>query len=480
MLRRLRSPIFLLILLVIGGPLLWRYWFADWLAERRWQEYVREAKARGLRWTLAEFRPAAVPAENDAAQLPVFASPKAHEALLKQVPILVRGPKRKDGALRPVNWEKTRKSLSQLGLKDDPAELDHIRALDAAAQVFQPLVDQLCQSKAIAGNWEDDVWKVKLDDATPHLNTAMACFRALSLRANLDLALGRPNDARRAMEAQLRLARVVARMPTAIAHLVALSGITLTRETVWRGMEMDAWDDDTLRAFAGEFLGQNAIADFQWSMETERAWSRELWEKIEGDGDRMGEVLSFKPPSRSTLGEWLFRFAASRPAWRRHNQLWSERAQDELATMLDGTAGVWTPVFRRYDPERLTQSERERHLVLATQGINAMDTFLRRSVYVHAQNQMAAIACALELARRATGKYPDTLEALVPAYLPRLPVDPTTGSAFTYRLQPDGTYRLYSLGFNREDDNGKIGDEPDRNPTDPDWPWFAPRAQPAP
>ena len=70
---------------------------------------------------------------------------------------------------------------------------------------------------------------------------------------------------------------------------------------------------------------------------------------------------------------------------------------------------------------------------------------MQKSVWLHAQNRMAAIACALELSRRIIGKYPANLPALVPIHLPRLPVDPVTGAPFRYTLRPDDTYLLYSV-----------------------------------
>jgi hypothetical protein len=340
--------------------------------------------------------------------------------------------------------------------------------------VFQPLVNQLFESRATAGNWGDSVWKVDLNASFPHSTTAMRCFSLLRFRANLDLALGRPVEARRAVEAQLRLARVFSKKPTLLLHFVAVSGLSIARETVWRGLENGAWDDSALSAFATEFLGWNTLADFQWSMETERAWSRELDTTLLRDPQLTMQVVTLGRSPSSKINEWMLWLSISRPAWHRDNQLWYERAQDELATMIDTTAGVWRPIVRQFEPEKLSEAQREVDLALAAQSMGFVHSSLQKSVWIHAQNKMAAIACALELARRAKGKYPDTLEALVPAYLPHLPIDPATGVAFRYAVQPDGTYRLYSVGFDREDQGGKLSEDSDRHQFDPDWPWFSP------
>lgn len=66
--------------------------------------------------------------------------------------------------------------------------------------------------------------------------------------------------------------------------------------------------------------------------------------------------------------------------------------------------------------------------------------------------------------RRAHGRYPDSLEDLVPAILPRVPIDYAGGKPLRYRRSGDD-YVLYSIWSNGIDDGGV--DEPDdRDPPD--------------
>ena len=472
--RILRSRWFLLIVLLFGGGALWRYVIADWLAERDLRAYAAEARARGLRWTLAEYRPAPVPPEDDAALLPVFASPKNYAILLKQVPILPKGKKRKDGAPRAIDWHATRKKLADAGLPNDSAEPDDFRALEAAARVFQPLIDQLHASKATAGNWGDAVWKADLNADFPANTTAMKCFSLLQFRSRLDLALGRATESRRSVEAQLRLSRVFRKMPTLISHLVATVGEALASETIREGIEVDAWDDETLRTFLTHFRESNELLDFQWTMETERAWARDVGRALIDDPNLLIRVLGFAGPSLTKMDEWLLRLAIYRPAWRINNQIWHERAQDELAGMIDAKAGVWKPIDLRFDPAKLSESDRKFRYALAAQSMNMMHAFVKKAVWIQAQNKLTALACALELARRASGNYPPSLDALVPTYFTSLPIDPTSGASFRYTVQPDGSYKLYSVGFDRIDQGGEITNDDVRSTEDPDWPWIVP------
>jgi hypothetical protein len=476
--RLLRSRAFWICALLISLPAIWYFWVSEWLAEREWQAYVREARAHGVRWTLAELRPAPVPAEEDAALLPIFRTAKQGAPPPFQVPALSKARKRPERGPARIDWQETRKSLPDYSLADDPKEPNDLLAIDKAVHPLQALIDQLCQSKAVTGNWGDETWVVADDFNLPHASTAMFCLRLLDFRANLDLALNRPADARRTVEAQLRLSRVFSKMPTLIMHLVSLSGTSLAREIVWEGLDNGAWGDDTLRAFAKEFLARNAIADHLWSMETERAYSRELAERWIGNPDKIMPLLQFRKGAPSKVDEWVIRMRASRRSWWRNNQVWLERSQDELLSTLDGEAQAWRPVGRMYDPKNLSDRDREGKLGMAAETMSSTESFSQRSVWVHAYHQMAAIACGLELCRRATGSFPDTLEALVPTYLPRLPVDPATGRAFRYRVQADGNYLLYSVGFDREDEDGRTNLKVDRDHTDPDWLWWSPSLPP--
>ena len=63
---------------------------------------------------------------------------------------------------------------------------------------------------------------------------------------------------------------------------------------------------------------------------------------------------------------------------------------------------------------------------------------------------------ALELHRARHGRYPELLQALVPGELAELLPDPFSGEPLVYRLEPDGTYVLYSVGSDLFDDGGSF------------------------
>ncbi len=77
-----------------------------------------------------------------------------------------------------------------------------------------------------------------------------------------------------------------------------------------------------------------------------------------------------------------------------------------------------------------------------------------------AQNDLAKIALGLAGYRADNEKYPQTLKALTPKYLKKIPLDLFADQPFRYRRQGKG-YLLYSVGENQKNDGGAGEDEKD-------------------
>jgi hypothetical protein len=73
--------------------------------------------------------------------------------------------------------------------------------------------------------------------------------------------------------------------------------------------------------------------------------------------------------------------------------------------------------------------------------------------------QLAITGCALQRAKIRDGQYPATLKELVPQFVAAMPIDPVDGAPVRYRVNPDGSFLLYSVGENGVDEGGDS--EPD-------------------
>jgi hypothetical protein len=72
-----------------------------------------------------------------------------------------------------------------------------------------------------------------------------------------------------------------------------------------------------------------------------------------------------------------------------------------------------------------------------------------------AQIRTAIAAIAAERYRIDQGRWPESLNQLVPRYLSAVPRDPFVNSPLKLLKLPDGLF-IYSVGFDGKDDGGKI------------------------
>ena len=75
-------------------------------------------------------------------------------------------------------------------------------------------------------------------------------------------------------------------------------------------------------------------------------------------------------------------------------------------------------------------------------------------VRTETQRRMTILAIALQRYRLRKGHFPAGLEALVPEYISAPLVDPMSGQPLRYRIHADGTFTLYSVGEDGQDDSG--------------------------
>ena len=80
--------------------------------------------------------------------------------------------------------------------------------------------------------------------------------------------------------------------------------------------------------------------------------------------------------------------------------------------------------------------------------------------------RQARVVLALYLYKSEIGSYPDSLDKLVPKYLPEMQIDPFDGKPIRYKREGKG-YVLYSIYRNRKDDSGVWTNNRETG----DWVW---------
>jgi hypothetical protein len=84
----------------------------------------------------------------------------------------------------------------------------------------------------------------------------------------------------------------------------------------------------------------------------------------------------------------------------------------------------------------------------------AYGSILLKGAQLEATFQASRTGLACRLYKSRNGSYPENLEALIPAILNEIPIDPFTGKPLVYRREGTG-FIVYSLGSNQKDDGGR-------------------------
>ncbi len=82
-----------------------------------------------------------------------------------------------------------------------------------------------------------------------------------------------------------------------------------------------------------------------------------------------------------------------------------------------------------------------------------MSGIFDKAARFHALQRLTQVAIALRLYRHENGRYPETLQELVPKYLPSVPVDPFDGKPLRYKRLKSG-FKIWSIGQDFKDDGG--------------------------
>lgn len=115
--------------------------------------------------------------------------------------------------------------------------------------------------------------------------------------------------------------------------------------------------------------------------------------------------------------------------------------------------------------------------IMFTEGILYADLLINKVVVIEAGKQLTVTAIALKRFKLRHGNFPADLAALVPEFLPVVPLDPVNAQPLHYKPNADGTFLLYSVGEDAKD-NG--GDPTSTNPKTfwwqrgRDWVWPQP------
>ncbi|HWX23098.1 MAG TPA: hypothetical protein VN578_24615 [Candidatus Binatia bacterium] len=364
------------------------------------------------------------------------------------------------------------------GTRSQPEQIQRARSelaaglLDALEQ-YRPVLDELRvasgrpQARFNLSYSEDYAWRV----SQPHLPVLKRISRVLAWRGSAELALQNSSAAAEDVALMIYLAGALRDEPFPSSFAARNVILFNARQIIWEGLADHRWSEGQLRDFQSR-LQPFTLSDAQRYLCSERAAGNGVFEFVHKDPS---VVKSWRlgPTFPDKLRTYVFQHMPG--GWMYLEQISYHRAFDDLvAPGLDLAAGCIRPglIERACHP---TFPILGHELVVAPVMRGARFLLLTAALAQNGVNQ-TVLACALERHRLATGTFPESLDAVGPQLLGATPGDVITGKPMKYRLSPDDQFQLYSVGWNEQDEGGKvILDKQTKVPdaTQGDWIWPA-------
>jgi hypothetical protein len=471
----------------------------------RWEHFKSQGEAKGEKFDLASFVPPSVPDDQNFAMTPLFRPVFDYTSETNHVQWgdtngLARLERLQIYATADVN---SRKDIPSLG------NLQRDRFIDVSAWGNYYRGNTNFPQASTAGTAAQDIlaalgkfdtemaevqkaaltrplsrFPIHYDEEPssgillPHLARIKSLCQLFVLRAIARLEAHQPEEALADLQTAFRLSDSVRDEPILIDHLVRIATLTIVLQGVREGLVRHSWNDAQLAAIEKYLASLNLLADYKKNMRGERAFNVEgldYYRRL-GFNARPGEVYSMSDDGgvqqspglldgmNLTPGGWYFQNMTA--ISRIHQDLTLAAVDEEKHRVYPAVANSW--------PKYSITNGWSPYNIFAKILAPAFGSVPLKSARIQTYVDAARLAVALERYRLANGKLPDTLDALAPALLATIPTDVIDGKPLRYRPNADGSYVIYSIGWNQTDDGGIIP-EPDRKGSvdriKDDWVW---------
>jgi hypothetical protein len=501
----------------------------NWRGKRAWMQFKRACEAKGEQFDVAALVPKPVPDDQNFAMTPLLA-PLLDYAMVMQ-PSDPKDPVPR--VYRTIQWRDTnaqqqaqgiqlaannrfqampRLGFWLLGLRVDLAGWQaYFRSNSVYALPSQPQSPPADVLSAL-GRFEGALaelraasrrpyaqFKVHYEDGIyaflPHWSVLRNFSQILRLRIAAELALGQTDAALADLRLGFCLVNSLQRGLLTLSHYLRLDMVDDVCQVIWEGLADHRWSDAQLIEIQAQLRSLNLLSDLSEALRGERALGCYSLEQLRRS--RQLQILA-------TMNEREWNELADKgydvilrhmpSGWWYRNELYYARCFPEWAFHLKDGAGQrfdftnaqqeeknWGQVWRDLRAWSPTNQFRPfciagALLALQSGRVGVVETTALRRTAV----DEAAVACALERYRLVHQKFPDALEALVPRFLNALPPDLFTGTPLQYRLESNGQFVLYSVGWNEADEGGMVAiikgsrGEPYWQKDQGDWVWQYP------
>lgn len=442
--------------LVVVGCAVGAHLFANWRAEVRWQSYCTEARARGVKLTLAEFAPPEIPDSENFAKIPMLRT-----AFTQGAPTPFKMPRPRGMGPPAYNYTKGERIDFQawaiffrdagfISQTSDVPPRDVLLALEHYAPQFKEW-----------GEWRSRPhcqFPVPLDASgwarMPNYDIFSGAYQIFTLRMRAHLAVGDSAAALSDFQDGWQAYRALENPSSLVGAVLRMGLLAVLCSQLGESLAPPGWADAELRQIQEVLATANEWKDYRQGLSAERAMVNSLYDKLAqspAERRRLGPVMLLAAP-----GSWkntAFGLIPSRVF--RDNQLRQNQCLDEQLANVSADE-------LHFDPDRAVPSDPENlkgylddfYFSFCKLFTAATSAVTDQSVSIQTRLDQTRLAVALERFRLAHGAFPEQLTELVPDFIAAVPVDTYSRQPMIYRRKEGGTFLLYGVGKNRVDDGG--------------------------
>ena len=479
----------------------------DWRGRHDWEKYKHEWEARGERFDFADFVPPPVPDDRNFALTPVVFT--SYGQILTRDGNAIPPDKRDTNFVNRLkmeithNYEESPKDGSwQLArMTDLKAWRDYYNALGTTTNEFPVALppqspatdvllalskyDSVIEELRQASQSPDSRFPLDYDMEDPaeillpHLAVLKQCSLALQLRALAELAAGQNEKAFADVKLSLRLVDSIRTEPFIITQLVRMAMLQITLQPVWEGLAEHKWTDTELAGLEAELSKLDFPADYEFSVRGERASHNKILDWIEQKRSRywlLADMINGNNTSENFLESTASYLVPQ--GWFYQNKISLAQVEQQWSLpMVDATNQIVSPKTVLAGMAGESSLRRTPFNFFALLLAPGFGVFAQKTAYAQNAVNLARVAIALERYRLAHGEFPESLDALSPQFMEKIPHDLINGEPLHYRRTEDGQFILYSIGWNETDDGGVVGLTASGSAVDTrkgDWVWRYP------
>ncbi len=454
----------------------------DWRGKRAWEDYRREAAARGVTFDILQFN-APIPDDQNFARAPIFDDltnlvwnsqelqwmpADANNDYERKLSIYKRdgtSPTNGSGDFKRSSlsdmkpWQDYFRTPATNGAHEFPVspqpQLAAADVLLALSKFDQPIADLRVASLRPYTRFGD--YDFYQPESRPSYLLSYLAFtkrysQLVHLRALAELEAGQTTNALEDIQLFSRLNDKLREEPLLISQLVSLALMNLVLQPVYDGLARHQWSDAQLAELERMLATKDFLADYQTAMRGECAYAISHYETLRIT--RKETIPDLSAPGKSITLNYHWMPAA----FFYQNELNFARNAVMFSAIVDVTNRMVSPAAERRASAILDEEIRHYNIykVLAVMSAQAISKLAVKFAIAQSYTDCARVACAVERYRLAHRAYPPRLEDLAPQFIDSVPHDIINGQPLHYQLKPDGRFVLYSVGWSETDNGGQL------------------------